>query len=74
VAGESSREEVNKMKNVSKYWKAIIGFVAPGIVILGSALTDASDGGSTITSTEWITALVACVATAGGVYAKANKA
>lgn len=62
------------MKNVGKYWKAVVGFVAPGVVLIGSSITDASDGGSKITTAEWITALVACVATSAGVYAARNKA
>lgn len=61
------------MKNVGKYWKAVVGFIAPGVVLIGSSITDASDGGSKITTTEWITALIACVATSAGVYAARNK-
>lgn len=60
------------MTNFGRYWKAILGFVTPGVVVLGSAVTEASDGGSTITTTEWVTALVACVATGGLVAAKGN--
>lgn len=60
------------MQNVDKYWKAIIGFIAPGVVIIGSAVTSGSDGGSKITVTEWVTAGVACVLTSAGVYAKGN--
>ena len=61
------------MKNVGRYAKAIVGFVAPGLVTLGAALTDASDGGKSITQTEWLVALIACVATSAGVYAVKNK-
>jgi hypothetical protein len=59
--------------NISKYWKAIVGFVAPGAVFIGSAVTVGSEGGSTITTSEWVTALVACVVTAAGVAAVSNK-
>lgn len=60
------------MTSIAPYWKSLIGFILPGVVIIGSAVTDGSDGGSTITTTEWVTALVACIVTAGGVYAKGN--
>lgn len=54
------------------YWKAILGFIVPGAVVIGSAVTDASDGGSSITGAEWVTAIVASIVTAGAVYAKSN--
>lgn len=60
------------MNHVAPYWKAVIGFLAPAAVVVGSAVTDASAGGEVITSGEWVTALVAAVVTAAGVYAKAN--
>lgn len=60
------------MINLARYWKGIIAFVAPGAVIIGSATLDASDGGSSITHPEIITALVACVVTSAGVIAKGN--
>lgn len=55
--------------NPAKYWKAGLAFVTPGAVLIGAAVTDASQGGSTITGAEWVTALVACVVTAGVVAA-----
>lgn len=61
------------MNTVGRYWKAVVGFVAPGAVIIGSAVTETSDGGSRITTAEWVTALVACVITSAGVAAVANK-
>ena len=61
------------MNSVGRYAKAVVGFVAPGCVVLGSALADASDGGSKITVAEWVTALIACVVTSAGVYAVKNK-
>jgi len=60
------------MSNIGTYWKAVIGFIAPGVVILASSITAGSDGGTHITSTEWITALIACVLTSAGVAVKAN--
>ena len=60
------------MNHIAPYWKALIGFVAPGAVIIGSAVTDSSVGGEMVTQGEWITAIVAAVVTAAGVYAKSN--
>lgn len=61
------------MKGIGKYWKAIAGFVAPGAVALGAALTAGSDGGTSITTTEWISAGIACVVTSAAVYRVQNK-
>lgn len=60
------------MTNLAQYWKAVLAFIVPGVVTLGSAITAGSDGGNRITSTEWLTAAFACVLTAGAVYGKAN--
>ena len=57
---------------IAQYWKAVVGFVVPGAVIIGSAVTAGSDGGSHITAAEWVTAVVACVVTSGGVAAATN--
>lgn len=59
--------------NISKYWKAVIGFVAPGAILIGSATLKDSAGGDHITTSEWVTALVACVVTAAGVYTAKNR-
>lgn len=56
-----------------RYWKAILAFVVPGAVVVGSAVLEASDGGSNITASEWITALVACVVTSGSVATATNE-
>lgn len=60
------------MNKVGQYWKAIMGFVAPGVVVLGSAVTSGSAGGTNITRAEWISAAVAAFATASAVYVKGN--
>ena len=57
------------MSKVQPYLKAVVAFIAPGAVIIGASVTEASVGGTTITTGEWITAAVACVVTAAGVYA-----
>lgn len=55
------------MRKIAPYWKAVIGFVAPAAVLLPAAFTEASDGGSTLTTSELVTAICACVVTAAGV-------
>lgn len=61
------------MDKIAPYWKAVVGFVAPGAAIIVSAVTDASAGGAAITAGEWVTAVCTAVITAAGVYAVENK-
>lgn len=56
------------MKKIAPYWKAAVGFVAPGASLLIAAVLPGSDAGSAITTAEWITAGATCVVTAGAVY------
>lgn len=58
--------------DIKRPWKAIVAFVAPGAVVIGSAVAEASDGGSRITAAEWVTALVACVVTSAAVFSTPN--
>jgi hypothetical protein len=60
-------------RKIGTYFKAIVGFVAPGVVAIGSALTVNSDGGGNITQYEWVSALIACLVTGGFVYAIPNQ-
>lgn len=60
------------MNRVRPYMKAVVAFVAPGAVVLGASVTDASAGGSHVTTAEWVTALVACIVTSAGVYRATN--
>ena len=60
------------MQNWQRYWKGILGFIVPGAVIIGSSVLEASDGGSTITGAEWVTAVVAMIVTGGAGTAKGN--
>lgn len=55
-----------------RYWKAVMGFLTPAAVVISSSTLESSAGGSTITSTEWITAGCAAVITAGAVAIKGN--
>jgi hypothetical protein len=58
---------------IEPYWKAVVGFVGPGVVILLNAITAGSDGGTAITQSEWLTALFTAIATSAGVYVIPNK-
>ena len=60
------------LDKIRPYAKAVVGFVAPGAVLLGAAVTDASPSGSSITAAEWVTAIVACVVTSAGVFGVRN--
>lgn len=57
------------MKRIAPYWKAVVGFIAPGASLLIAAVLPVSDGGSAITSAEWITAAATPFVTAAAVYA-----
>ena len=61
------------MNEIKKYWKAVAGFVVPAIVVLGTAITAGSDGGTTITTSEWVAAIIAAFGTSGVVYTVPNK-
>jgi general stress protein CsbA len=52
-----------------KYWKAIAGAIAPGVVVIVASVTSQSEGGSTITTSEWVTAVAAIILTGASVYA-----
>ena len=62
------------MSKIAPYWKAVFGFVAPGVALLGAAVTEQSPGGSSITTAEWVTAVIACVVTASAVWAAPKNA
>lgn len=60
------------LAKIQPYWKAVVAFITPGAVFIGSAVLESSHGGDTITQAEWITAAVACVVTAGAVWRVEN--
>ena len=53
---------------VRRLAKAIVGFVAPGAVLVVAAVQTGSPGDAAITSGEWWTVAAVCIATSGGVY------
>lgn len=61
------------MNTLAPYFKAVVGFIAPGATFLTAAVLAGSDGGTAITQAEAITAVAACIITAAGVYAVPNK-
>lgn len=62
------------MSKLAPYWKAVAGFFAPAVVVLGYALLATSPGGTSIVGEEWVLALVACFGTSGVVYAAPRNA
>ena len=59
---------------VAPYWKAVMAFIVPGAtLLLNSALNMSSDGGTTVTGSEWFAAILTCIVTSGAVYAVKNK-
>jgi hypothetical protein len=59
---------------LAPYFKAVVAFIAPGAVVLTSAVTEASVGGELITTGELVTAVCATIITGAAVYAVPNKA
>jgi len=57
---------------LAPYFKAVVAFIAPGAVILTSAVTESSARGELITSGEWVTAICATIITGAAVYAVPN--
>lgn len=53
---------------LSNYWKAGVAFVAPGAALMIAAVTPGSDGGSSVTLAELVTAAATCVVTSAAVY------
>ena len=60
------------IEKIEPYWKAVVGFIAPGAVIITASVLPGSDGGTAITLAELVTAACACIITAAGVYATPN--
>lgn len=58
---------------IPRYWKAVMGFLAPAAVVISTSVLKGSDGGSHITQAELITALCAAVLTSGGVALVPNR-
>lgn len=61
------------MDFIGRYWKAIVGFLVPAAVVITSAVQATSDGGTSVTKAEWITAICAAVVTSSGVGLVKNR-
>ena len=61
------------MDKFAPYWKAVVGFVTPGVVALVAAVQDASPGGSAVTGPEWVGIAAACIITGGAVFTVPNR-
>lgn len=61
------------MEKVAPYWKAFVAFLAPGLLVLVSAVLEGSVGGTEVTQAEWITAVATAFITAAGVYSVPNR-
>lgn len=59
-------------EQIQASWKAVVAFIVPGVAILLSSVLEGSDGGSAITTAEWITAIGTCFLTAGTVWSVPN--
>jgi hypothetical protein len=60
------------VQRIDEARKAIAGLLVPGLTVLGTAVLDGSDGGSRITTAEWIAVVVASLAAGGAVYVVRN--
>lgn len=61
------------MEKLAPYWKAVVGFIAPGLLVLVSSVIEGSAGGVEITAAEWITAIATSFITSAGVYTVPNR-
>jgi hypothetical protein len=61
------------MSRIAPYFKAVVAFVAPGVVALVAAVQDGSPGGTAVTGAEWVGIGAACLLTSAGVYAVPNR-
>ncbi|MBK9087502.1 MAG: hypothetical protein IPL80_19920 [Sterolibacteriaceae bacterium] len=61
------------MVSLKPYAKAVVAFIAPGVVLLVQAVTDGSPGGAAVTGPEWVGIGAAMILTAAGVYAVPNR-
>lgn len=60
------------LDKISPYYKAVTGLLVPFLGSLGSALLEDSAGGTAITSSEWITAVVLGLVAGGAVFTIPN--
>ncbi|KNX38115.1 hypothetical protein [Luteipulveratus halotolerans] len=60
------------LDKVRPYAKAVVAFIAPGVVALVAAVQDSSPGGTGVTGPEWVGIGAAMVLTGGAVFGTPN--
>ena len=61
------------MEAIAPYYKAVTALLVPFLTLIGAALLETSDGGSTVMTNEWIAAVVAALLAGGAVFAVPNR-
>lgn len=61
------------MNAIAPYYKAVTALLVPFLTSIGAALLESSDGGSTVETSEWITAIVIGLVAGGAVFTVPNK-
>jgi hypothetical protein len=61
------------MEKIAPYYKALTAFLVPFLTQVVASMTEASEGGQTITTSEWLTALVTSLIAGGVVFAVPNR-
>lgn len=61
------------MDKIAPYYKAVTALLVPFLTSVGAALMESSDGGTNITTNEWISAVVVGLIAGGAVFAIPNK-
>jgi hypothetical protein len=57
------------MDAIAPYYKSLTALLVPFLTAIGAALLDSSEDGSTITTSEWIGAVVIGLVAGGAVFA-----
>ena len=61
------------MDVIAPYYKAVTAIIVPFLTQIGAGLLGPSDGGSTITPYEWISAIIISLVAGGAVFTVKNK-
>lgn len=61
------------MNKLAEYRKALAAFLVPALTTVGVSLTAGSDGGTSITASEWVNVAIAALVTTGVVAAVRNE-
>jgi hypothetical protein len=64
---------MSALDKIAPYYKAVTGLAVPFLGSLGAAMLDDSAGGSHVTGSEWLTAVVLGLVGGGAVFAIPNK-